>query len=451
MPNTDYVKILNEFNNSKESLKEKFGLNFNPFPKSGIAVIDEPDDIVGQLIPVDKKIGEYVVQYIRDVMSNNSRSTDRNNISLLIRGDYGTGKTQMLMFLKYLLKNIKTEEFKPYVVYIDNPGQKFSEVVGNIVSQVGIENFRRYLWEEFWMYLDKTKVGDKTKLDVLKDEVFEAFSNNGGLSLFNYENARIKLINPGTQSYKYMLDNVIKGLSTPVQKKIIVVFKKYLLEAFNSKYKNAYASEYFYDVVSENMGVAKSWGNIIQGNINDIDKQEVYILNAVVDIVTKNEKCTNFVMLVDEFEEITIDRLKQVDKDTYIRNLRSFIDRDKNWCCVFAMTGLAFQKIELFSPPLADRIQDKVIDLGPLDEKTIKQIIYNYLSLARENNNRGIYPFDDTAINALLNVKDPAQKGLPRFVLKSCYQLLQRAVDNLPNGDVIDESFVKEYLSDFVK
>lgn len=46
----DILGKLNQIENQKNILKEKFFLNYNPFPKSGIAIIDEPDDIVSSLV-----------------------------------------------------------------------------------------------------------------------------------------------------------------------------------------------------------------------------------------------------------------------------------------------------------------------------------------------------------------------------------------------------------------
>ena len=61
-----------------------------------------------------------------------------------MRGEYGAGKTQTLMYIKYLFNNIKSNEIKPYVIYIDNPGQRLSELIGGIVAQIGVENFKKY-------------------------------------------------------------------------------------------------------------------------------------------------------------------------------------------------------------------------------------------------------------------------------------------------------------------
>ena len=55
---------------------------------------------------------------------------------------------------------IKTDKFNPYVVYIDNPGGTLSELIGAVMSQIGIENFRRYLWDGFIKYMSKKEIGE---------------------------------------------------------------------------------------------------------------------------------------------------------------------------------------------------------------------------------------------------------------------------------------------------
>ena len=186
---------------------------------------------------------------------------------------------------------------------------------------------------------------------------------------------------------------------------------------------------------------------LVTGNVKELDKREVNILKAIVRIVQKQLGYTDFIILIDEFEEITAERLKKSDVDNYLRNLRLLIDREKNWCSVFAMTGKALSIIESYSPPLAGRIKGSFVDLKPLNEAELRKMIANYLSIARsETIDDDIYPFDESGIKEMLEVKDVQLKGSPRFILKLCYTLLQRAVDELPYNGRIDQAFVKQYM-----
>ena len=51
----------------------------------------------------------------------------------------------------------------------------------------------------------------------------------------------------------------------------------------------------------------------------------------------------------------------------------------------------------------------------------------------------------------MLHVKNTQLKGSPRFLLKMCYQLLQRAVNELSEGEKIDRNFVKKHIDEFLK
>lgn len=441
------------------NLRKKFSLSINPFPKSGIANISDTDNIVGKLEPTSDEITNRIVLYMKDALSNSGQETDNKYLSLVIRGDYGMGKTQTLMYIKYLFGQLRDENFKPYVVYIDNPGVKLSELIGNILSQIGIENFRRYLWDIFRQYLEQE---DKENGNKLRKDIFLESINKLKVSttptLFPEEGVDNTADSDLTWdqvniSYKYLLDKLLNGLRTPEQKAAIQIFKNYLMKCFAEKYEISSIAEYFYDIVTDNTSVTKSWDQLITGNIKNIDKREVYLLRAIVDITKQYLDATDFIILADEFEEIAIGRLKDADLDNYLRNLRSLIDKEKNWCAVFAMNGDAYRKIEKMSPPLASRMGDRIIDLKPLDEESCKSMIKHYLAIAKvdENDPLSLYPFDESAIVALLNTKEQKLQGSPRFIIQSCYMLLQRAAEELSEKQTIDQEFVKKYLSEKLK
>ncbi|MCR4828325.1 MAG: hypothetical protein K5864_02575 [Bacteroidales bacterium] len=441
------------------NLIEKFSLKINPFPKSGIANISDADNIVGELVPTSEEITNEIVRYMQDALSNSGQGVDNKYLSLIIRGDYGMGKTQTLMYIKYLFGQLSNERFNPYVVYIDNPGVKLSELIGNIVSQIGIENFRRYLWDIFCKYLEKEDTDNgRPRKDILLDKVNQLKTTNDP-NLFTSLGISVESQNESLSwdqvsiSYKYLLDKLLNGLKTNEQKAAVQVFKDYLVKCFAEKYEISSIAEYFYDIVTDNTSVTKSWDKLITGDVKYIEKREVHLLKAIVEITKQYLNATDFVILADEFEEIAIGRLKDADLDNYLRNLRSLIDKEKNWCSVFAMNGDAYRKIEKMSPPLASRIGDRVIDLKPLDKVSCIRMIKNYLSTARVDNGEEISlsPFDESAVQALLNTKEQKLQGSPRFIIQSCYLLLQRAAEELEKGQIIDQAFVVKYLSDKLK
>ena len=439
----DILGKLSQIENQKNILKEKFFLNYNPFPKSGIAIINESDDIVSSLSPVNDEVVNTNFEYIKDALYNsatNGKDLDNKYISLIVRGEYGSGKTQTLMYIKYLLQNLKLDNIRPYVIYIDNPGQKLSELIGGIISQIGIENFRKYLWNIFISYLDNNI---DAKQEILKEATGRPIEN----TFFSEQETSSLLLIEKIQNYKELIDSITIRRSATEKKSFIQLLKDHMIRCFIEESESAVVASYFYDIVSETIGISKSWDMLVTGNVKELDKREVNILKAIVGIVQKQLGYTDFIILIDEFEEITAERLKKSDVDNYLRNLRLLIDREKNWCSVFAMTGKALSIIESYSPPLAGRIKGSFVDLKPLNEAELKKMIANYLSIARsESIDDDIYPFDESGIKEMLEVKDVQLKGSPRFILKLCYTLLQRAVDELPENGRINQTFVKQYM-----
>lgn len=441
--------ILDRLNNTEQqqtAFKDRFGLEYNPFPRSGIAIINENDKISERLMPVDNEVIDLIINFIRDSVYNSKihGSAPDKYMSMIVRGEYGSGKTQTLMFIRYLLTNLQNESVRPYVVYIDNPGQKLSELIGGIVNQIGVENFRKYLWSIFISYLD-------SHADI-KQALIEASKVIPDANLFS-DGTPTTSLSTTIQNYKEFVEALTAGAKNATERRqLLQDLKGYMITSYTEETGTPVVANYFYDVVSETIGVSKSWDMLVTGNVKELDKREVSILSAIVNIVCKQLGYTDFFILVDEFEEITADRLKRTDIDNYLRNLRLLIDREKNWCSVFAMTGKALEIIDSYSPPLAGRIKGSVIDLKPLDMNGLKQMVQNYLSLAREDGSEpSIAPFAESGLEAMLQIKNPQLKGSPRFILKLCYQLLQRATTELPEGRAIDQEFVEQYIDDFLK
>lgn len=446
--------ILDKLNNVdliKSNLQKKFELNFNPFPKSGIAIINDSDNIVSKLAPVDEEVTRKIVTYIHDALYSGSIDsqglrTDKY-VSLIVRGEYGSGKTQTLMFIKYLFNNIKNNNIRPYVVYVDNPGQKLSELIGGIVAQIGVENFKKYIWNIFISYLDEQP-------DIKTDLFRKSYKKE--VSLFpisEIENGNYTNLTNTVQNYKELIDKLTFGKNNAEKKQLVERLKSHIINSLIPETGSPVVAEYFYDILSETIGVSKSWDMLTTGNVKELDKREVNILKAIVKIVCEQLEYTDFIILIDEFEEITAERLKRTDIDNYLRNLRLLIDREKNWCSVFAMTSKALAMIEEYSAPLAGHIKGTIIDLKPLNSDAIKTMIANYLSVARNTKkDNSIYPFDESGIKQMLELNENYKqlKGSPRFILKLCYTLLQRACEELNEGETIDSEFVKKYMDDML-
>lgn len=313
--------IMKKVESFNDELARKFKLKYNPFPKSGIAIINDSDKVIEKLEPVDDIVKNNIYEFIQDALSANFNPTlkDDKYISLVVRGEYGSGKTQTLMYIKYLLKSIKSEKIKPYVVYIDNPGEKLSQLIGEIVSQIGVENFKKYLWDIFLKYLD-----DNPDIKITLTTV-----SAKDLGLFANQEEASEEVSLSYSNYKQLIDKLTLGRTSSEIKTVMGKMKDYLIKSYLSITDSPTVASTFCDIVSETVGVSKSWDLLTSGSVKELDKREVDVLRAIVRIVCDQMGYTDFIILIDEFEEITAERLKKSEVDNYLRNLRLLIDREK--------------------------------------------------------------------------------------------------------------------------
>lgn len=415
-------------------LFEKLGLSFNPFPRAGISDLNSTPYLISKLEPIDESVKKGIEEYITDSLFPPSAVSNDKYISAVIRGDYGLGKTQTLLYAKLILESfnqVKELNKRPYVVYIDNPGAKLTELIGAIISQIGEENFKRYLWN---IVFEKIAVNKQ-----FKDEILSYKPQ--GILLFEDDTDPFDPVN--LVSYRTFLDAwYSKTLNANPKKKkeFQDKLKGFIITIFASEFDNSTIAMFFYDLLSENIGINKTWEVLTTGDAKELDKKEVYIIRAIVKLI-ESQGYTDFYILVDEFENVTAGRLSPTEIDRYVTNLRALIDKERNWCSLFAMTPPALQRLKSVSPPLAERISSRIIDLKSLNDERAKTILTNYLNLARTASTE-IFPFDDSGITALRN----KSHGIPRVFLKSCFSFIQRAVEELKKGETINEQFVSRHF-----
>lgn len=413
---------------------KKLGLNFNPFPRAGVSDLNSSPFLIAKLEPIDDAVKKAIEQFIVDSLFPLNATSGDKYISAVVRGDYGLGKTQTLLYAKLILEsfaNLPDSKKRPYVVYIDNPGAKLTELIGAIISQVGEENFKRYLWNIAFEKIASNKQF-KEELLSFKPATLQLFEANADpfdpVNLVSYKAFLdawyAKFLNANPKKKKEFQDK-LKGL---------------IISIFSASFKNPTIASYFYDLLSDNIGINKTWEILTAGSAKDLEKKEVFIIRAIVDLI-ESQGYTDFYILVDEFEAITVGRLSPADLDRYLVNLRTLIDKERNWCALFAMTSPALTRLKQVSPPLAERISSRVIELKNLNDDRAKKILINYLNLAR-NESQDLFPFAESGVKTL---REKSQ-GILRVFLKSCFTLIQRALEELKDGETIDDQFVIKHF-----
>lgn len=421
-------KLIENIHNDKKYIR--IGLKFNPFPKSGTTNINGGDHNIEQLNIIDDEVASQITNFLAEAFSENPSDPEDKFITAVILGDYGVGKTQHLMFIKYLLETLDSS-VKPYVVYIDNPGVNLSELIGSILSKIGEESFKKYLWG---VIINQIKTNPIYKLRL---EPFEY----KGIALFDNE-----VTNPYDEinliSYKSFLDTWTRYIGNlRKRKEFNEILKGLILEIFYEKYNDNALSNYFYELVAANFGINNTWESLSSGDNKFLQNKEVKIIQSIVRLV-KEQGYTDFFILADEFEDITKGRLNKKQVDNYIYNLRTLLDQQREWVLFFAMTGLALKQFESINPAFADRIKSRVIRLKPFNEEQGIKVIIQYLAAARikEEDKNNIYPFTEKAVSLVIDKTN----GSPRRFLKTIYYVLELFVKS--NLEIIDEEFINNNL-----
>jgi hypothetical protein len=415
--------------NEEEKKYEKLGIKFNPFPRSGTSNINSGDTYNSYLIPIDIEAEKVLNQFIGNSLTANNLIPEDKFISATILGDYGSGKTQFLMYARYLLNTIAVipeRPENPYVIYIDNPGVNLLEFIGSIISKIGEENLKKYLWINIIHKINSSRD--------FKDRL-SPFSVSNSPSLFS-ENT-----NPFSEeniiSYKKFLDSFVKYIATTNQrKKFDTEFKSILTAILEDDTKDTVVAYYFYEFISGDFGINKTWEALTSGNLKQLNGKEASIIKYIVKLI-KKQGFTDFFILVDEFEDVTQGRLTKMQIDNYVYNLRTLLDEQREWCLIFSMTSLAMKRLREVSPPLADRISSRTILLQNLNREQAISIIKNYINMMGLP--KSILPFTEEGIDFL---KTKVEGNTRRF-LKVAFALVEKAAISFTStNDRIDKAFI---------
>lgn len=409
------------------------GVKFNPFPRSGTANINDNDIHNSYLRPLDQEVKRRILTFAANALTTNSNNPADKFQSCVVLGDYGAGKTQLLMYIKAWLRMVADNPnyvARPYVIYIDNPGVSLLEFIGSIIAKIGEENLRKYLW--------------KNILDVISNnEDYKHLLNQylSGYQEMGLDNVRS--YNPYAEenrvSYKKFLDTFVNQINfKEKRKRFDEDFQRILLEILNKSIQDQTVSYYFYEFISSDYGVNKTWEGLTNGSLKSLNRKEAKVIKYIVQLV-KEQGYSDFFILVDEFEDVTLGRLTKAQIDNYIYNLRTLLDEQREWTLFFSMNPIAFKKLRSVSPPLADRISAETVWVTPVNNTLGHTLIENYMSLCDV---QGTGPFTDDAIEALQDMTE----GNARRFLVYCFQLIEDAAREFDSEDKrIDADFVKTH------
>lgn len=241
-------------------------------------------------------------------------------------------------------------------------------------------------------------------------------------------------------TYHLFIDSFLSQIDSEVKiRKFNQSLKEIMIQIFTEKNNNdKVIATYFYDLISEDVGICNAWETLISGNGQYLDNKAATILNVIISIV-RHQGFERFYVLIDEFEDLTSGRLTKKEVDDYTYNLRTLIDKERRWCILITLTSRALHELKNISPPLVERLTDRIIKINRLSNEEAMKLIQNHLHLVKKDNDDSLYPFTRESITYLNN----GAKGLPRLFLRQSYSVLEKAIEGINGDEMITAEFVR--------
>lgn len=386
------------------------GLRFNPFPVTGIGGTgDEP-----VIPPLDDSVTRQVREFLRAALSSHSFT------GMVVTGDFGFGKTHLLRWIERVV-NTSTARVNGGAVrayYVSNPGIRPMEVLMAVTRAIGQEEFRKMIWTVVAADL-------RARLDAGGlQSVHDALTAGSSQSLFSPQDDQLReLMQPDvldslgkfyqlytsfTLSERALREHVWRALATVTDNLDVV-------RALTSV------------LLDDDLQAFSSWVSLISVD----GRQQLRVpqpdyFAAILEIVKRNGIATAF-LLIDEFEDAVGMRLTSRAQAEYLATLRLLIDAHvEDFSLVIALAPQAWEKTKDIYPAFTDRMNNRVVNLRPLDVARATELVRRYLRTARDQRvedgaSDGLAPFTTEAVNELAKLTG----GNTRAFVSACYRVLQ--------------------------
>lgn len=352
---------------------ERLNLEYNPFEPSatGIGILKD--------FWLPRRWEEGINSCIQKIKASKGPRT------LLLIGEYGSGKTYLMRWLE--LEKFKKTIPKFKVFYFDNPGVHFYDLANKLLQNLGRVDFAKALWEYLWPKI------------TLKQPMLFPYNFWDWLKFVQQKKNRQDVIRK--------LFNVIK--SSGITDKENVAYK--LAELIIGTGERPYFE--YQDFVAGRRGSLA------------LEEEEAPFFTAIIKAINKLYGIEEIAFLIDEFEEISLQkRLGRRESSDYLATLKRLInvaERENLWL-VLAMTPDGEDKTKQIDPALWDRIGENVFRIPQLNREEARELIIHRLKQARENqaNIHDLFPFTDECIDVIR--EDIISK--PRYLIKICSSII---------------------------
>ena len=375
---------------------QRLGLARNPFPPAttGTGFVDDLSLPYRWETELRKRVREL--------------AESQGDKALVIKGGYGAGKTFILNWIQ--AEVLPEHRVKPY--FFENPGVAFYDLANRLMRQVGRYEVAKALWE---MLYDPNQPGVQQRL--LSFEFRQWLATLHSRTRRNQEIA--------------MLSGALKKQELATDEEIINKLSRLIVETGERPYFE------YRDFVPRG------------GRSLVAEKEEPGYFQALVKILGRINNADGIAFLLDEFEDITLNRrLTRSQATSYTTTLRNLLDaaqREDLWI-ILSITPEGLERTAELDESLVQRFSHPYT-IPELSRDEAYGIVKQRLESARlRGSEGGILPFAEDAMDGLLETSCSS----PRRLIKIMWHALGLAVEREANpplsGELVKEAEGELYV-----
>lgn len=442
------VAIDNPSESYKHYFEKYFRLPSNPFPPSGIA------DASGDSPPLQDEVVVKIINFIRQTYSSRKRQF------LVLRGDYGTGKTHTLHFIEYVINSrMNKGDRAARAIYVERPRIEAQELNRTILRSLGYDTVRKYIWfaihrllaEEIAtesapikelvrsLSVPKTKKNLPGRKMLWDDSIMSQppFSEIfGARSISDHRNFFFELERNGwsREELRPYLGNL-------------------LLEAIGGERPTELAQLFIGLLLAPDDNSFTSWETIL-GITNSRATSSLRaptFLKFLLRLLELNGIVYVY-LLLDEFEEVSQGSLLTArQRQDYLYTIRELLNSVPTGLSI--IIGISFpgwDAIVSIATPLAD-VNDLLVDLKRISTSDVIKLVQYYFARERRSTEfedvEGIAPFTNEDLDYIVDNMPRSIQATPRNIIQFLHSLMNYLADN--NIENIDKLVLDHMLSDF--
>jgi hypothetical protein len=428
--------------------RRHFKLPGNPFPPSGIADATEENP------PLRSKVAKNVLDFIE-------RSyRDRLLHSLIIVGDYGTGKTHTLRFIEWVVHNyMNVGDQSARAIYVERPRLEANELNRTILRRLGFDTVRKYVWFAVRGVLVEEMTAGSSEFKALRRSLTIPQTKRPAPRLWKDEDLPVpasfteSFTEESLADYRTFFQTLEKnGWNRELVRHYLV---HCLATAIGEDISLDLADPFIALLLARDEKSFSSWESLISISKpkSGSPLRAPSFLQFLLRIMRRNGIVYVY-LLLDEFEEVPQGSLLSPrQRQEYLYTVREVFDKvHEGLAVVFAMVPGALTALSANAVPLADR-NAEIINLEQIDVDDAVKLVQFYFDREREGSSikgakRGdIKPLTKSILGYMVQSFPANVQKTPRNLIQFLHRLFDHAARN--NIKTINDRLIEELITDF--